>query len=275
MNERVGIVGLGLIGGSLALALKRAGLAVVGVDIDERTRALAASLVDAFDDLESCTLIVLATPPATLLEQIDPVRRRLAPGAILTDVCGAKEEICRQGAGPAFVGGHPMAGTEFRGFEAASARLFEGAVVALCPGPAPREVVERVAALWRLAGATRILEIDPVEHDRAVTFASHLPYLAAASVVEALVSSGPAARLARELAAGGFRDTTRVAGDWTLSAAAALNRFLPDAARDLAERLAALAEDLRRDPGPAVERLRALAEERRAMPLPPKPGAAR
>jgi prephenate dehydrogenase len=126
--------------------------------------------------------------------------------------------------------------------------------------------------LWRAAGAAKIIELDPEAHDRAVTFASHLPYLAAASVVEALLSSGGGAALARELAAGGFRDTTRVAGDWTLSGAAALNRFLPAAARELADKLAALADELRRNPESAVEKLRALADDRRGMKLPPPPG---
>src|SRR5207237_1027618 len=144
--------GLGLIGGSLALALKRARpeLRIDGVDIDARARelALAAGAVDAAAsledaDLSSCTLVVLAVPAAPLLELIEPVARKLRADAVLTDVCGAKEEICRRALMQhccIFIGGHPMAGTEFRGFEAASAALFAGAVVALCPpigGPAP------------------------------------------------------------------------------------------------------------------------------------------
>ena len=106
---------------------------------------------------------------------------------------------------------------------------------------------------------------------QAVTFASHLPYLAASAVVEALLSAGEAAPLARELAAGGFRDTTRLAGDGTVGGAAALNRFAPDAARALAERLRDLAERLERDPAAALERLGRDADERRQMRLPPAP----
>jgi prephenate dehydrogenase len=221
--------------------------------------------------------VLLAVPAQPLLELLEPIARRLSPSAVLTDVCGAKEEICRRAQMQQcciFVGGHPMAGTEFRGFAAARAQLFQGAVVALCPprgGPAGADGAAawaRVAALWRAAGASRLVEVDPETHDRAVTFASHLPYLAAAAVVESLHAAGPAQALARELAAGGFRDTTRVAGDWTLSGALAQNRFLPEAARALGAALDALADELRRDPARAVERLRALADERRAMVLP-------
>jgi prephenate dehydrogenase len=291
VQERIGIVGLGLIGGSLARSLRRARpeVPLYGVDSDARARelALAAGAVDEAAPLESaelerCSLVVLAVPAAPLVELIEPVARRLPPGAVLTDVCGAKEEICRRAAGQdaaVFVGGHPMAGTEFRGFEAASATLFAGAVVALCPpvgGPAGADAeaaVQRVESLWRAAGAARLLRVEPELHDRAVTYASHLPYLAAASVVDSLHSAGGATALASELTAGGFRDTTRVAGDWTISGALALNRFLPEAARALADHLARLAEELRRDPERAVARLRALADERRAMVLPPRPGA--
>ncbi len=286
MQERIAIVGLGLIGGSLALALQKAqpGLQIVGVDSDEATRALAlaagavqrASSLEAAD-LSGCQLAVLAVPAQPLLELIGRVAGLLPEGAVLTDVCGAKEEIVRRAQLQQrciFVGGHPMAGTEFRGFAAARADLFQGAVVALCP-PAGAEgaaATARVEALWRAAGATRMVLLEPAAHDHAVTFASHLPYLAAASVVEALHAAGPAQPLARELAAGGFRDTTRVAGDFTLSGAAAQNRFLPAAARALGDALARLADELREDPIRAVERLRGLADERRAMVLPPRPG---
>ncbi len=290
MGETVGIIGLGLIGGSLARALKRAARErrIVGVDNDAETRraALAAGAVDSAAPLESadlaaCDVVVLATPAAVLLGQIGEVAARLRPDAVLTDVCGSKEAIRAKALLQQcciFVGGHPMAGTEFRGFQAASAQLFEGAVVALCPpvgGPPGADAAlasERVAALWRAAGAARILHVDAEAHDRAVTFASHLPYLAAAGVVGQLLGAGDSQALARELAAGGFRDTTRVAGDWTLSGAAALNRFLPEAARLLGERLEALAAQLRDDPERAVETLRRWADERRAMPLPPRPG---
>ena len=108
---------------------------------------------------------------------------------------------------------------------------------------------------------------------RSVTFASHLPYLAAAMVVESLSKVADLAPLAAELAAGGFRDTTRLAGDGTVGGAAALNRHVPGAARELADRLRGLADELTRHPDKALERLGRLADARRRMRLPPLPGA--
>lgn len=291
MSAPVGIVGLGLIGGSLALALKRAqpALRLIGVDADAETRRLAleAGAVDLALGLDQaplgeCGLVVLAVPGPALLALLEPVAQRLGPDAALTDVGGAKEPVCAAGGrqdAAVFVGGHPMAGTEFRGFRAARADLFTGCTVALCKprggrpgaaeGPAGTRALDEVRALWRAAGAGKLLDVEPEEHDHAVTFASHLPYLAAAATAEALLVAGPFARLARELAAGGFRDTTRLAGDGTLAGAASQNRFLPAAARALARVLEEWAGRLERDPAALVEQLGRLADERRAMPLPP------
>jgi prephenate dehydrogenase len=286
--ERIGIVGLGLIGGSLALALRRAlpGLHIVAVDSDERTRQLAfaeGAVSGAFTlesaPLSECEVVVLAVPAEPLLALLPQVSARMRPGAILTDVCGAKERVCAAGAlqdRVTFVGGHPMAGTEYRGFKAASAQLFERCTVAICPpsgfgdANARERAARLVRELWTSAGAEKLLELSPEAHDQAVTFASHLPYLAAAAVVEALKAS-PASGLARELAAGGFRDTTRLAGDGTVSGAAAINRFVPEAARGLAQTLRELAELIDSDAAAALERLGQLADERRRMKLPRPP----
>ncbi|MBS2021509.1 MAG: prephenate dehydrogenase [Deltaproteobacteria bacterium] len=289
MRDAIGIIGLGLIGGSLARALKRArpSLEIVGADADadSRAQAVGAGAIDrgyALTEapLESCGLVVLAVPGPTLLAILPEVAARLAPGAILSDVGGSKGPICAAAAAQAhalFVGAHPMAGTEFRGFAASRVDLFDGCVVAQCaPRGGPASVTDadreaaakRVTELWTLAGAARVLNVDPEEHDRAVTFASHLPYLAAAAVTEALIDSGAVAPLARELAAGGFRDTTRLAGDGTVSGAAAQNRFLPDAARALAKVLTDYADRLEAAPEPLRTHLARLADERRAMKLP-------
>ncbi len=290
--ERIAIVGLGLIGGSLALALRRAwpSLRILGVDVDPRARelALAERAVDeasAPEDapLADCHTVVLCTPAQALLEMLPGVAARMRTGAVLTDVCGAKERICAQGAAQdrvIFIGGHPMAGTEFRGFVAASPTLFLGCTVAICPpvgggdAEARREASRRVAELWMAAGAEQLVDVEPDAHDRAVTVASHLPYLAAAAVAQSLQDAGADAGLARELAAGGFRDTTRLAGDGTVGGAAALNRFLPGAARALADRLRAFAEELERTPDEALRQLAAIADERRRMKLPARVAAA-
>jgi len=178
-----------------------------------------------------------------------------------------------------------MAGTEFRGFAAANPALFEGCTVALCAPlgakdpAAPREAMRWVRDLWTAVGAEKLLDVEPGAHDRAVTVASHLPYLAAAAVAQALMESGDDAPLARELAAGGFRDTTRLAGDGTVGGATALNRFVPEAARSLAERLRSLAQRLEQNPEAALRQLASVADERRRMnlpaPAPPVTGSGR
>ncbi len=285
-QERIAIVGLGLIGGSLAQALRRArpGLWIAGIDVDRRARemALESRAVDAATTVEEaslgdCDLVVLCTPAQPLLESVPLLAARMRPGAVLTDVCGAKEKVWSAGAAQervVFVGAHPMAGTEFRGFAAATPALFEGCTVAICPPcgakdpVARREALRRVRDLWTGVGAEKLLDVDPGAHDRAVTVASHLPYLAAAAVAQALIESGDDAALARELAAGGFRDTTRLAGDGTVGGAAALNRFVPEAARSLAERLRALAQRLEQSPEAALRQLASVADERRRMKLP-------
>jgi len=285
-QERIAIVGLGLIGGSLALALRRArpGLWIAGIDVDRRARELAleARAVDAASTIDQasladCDVVVLSTPAQALLESVSSISARMRPSAVLTDVCGSKEKVCAAGAAQervVFVGGHPMAGTEFRGFAAASPALFEGCTVAICAPSgakdpvARREGTRRVRDLWTSVGAEKLLDVDPGAHDRAATVASHLPYLAAAAVAQALLESGDDAALARELAAGGFRDTTRLAGDGTVGGAAALNRFVPEAARSLAERLRSLAQRLEQSPEAALRQLASVADERRRMKLP-------
>jgi prephenate dehydrogenase len=284
--ERIAIVGLGLIGGSLALALRRArpDLYLYGIDVDPsaREQAGAESAIDAGSALEDAPLaefdtVVLCTPAQPLLEMLPGVAARMRPGALLTDVCGAKERICAQAAGQdrvVFIGGHPMAGTEFRGFVAANPTLFLGCTVALCPpvgardAAARKEAVRHAGELWMLAGAQQILDVQPDAHDRAVTIASHLPYLAAAAVAQTLLEAGAEGALARDLAAGGFRDTTRLAGDGTVGGAAALNRFVPGAARALADRLKGLAQALESSPEEALRQLSETADERRRMRLP-------
>src|SRR5207249_12238244 len=145
MLERIVIVGLGLIGGSLALALRRArpDTWIAGVDIDARTldlaideRAVDAATTLELAPLETCDAVVLCTPAQPLLEMLPLVAARMRPGALLTDVCGAKERICELAArqeNVVFIGAHPMAGTEYRGFVAANPALFSGCTVALCP----------------------------------------------------------------------------------------------------------------------------------------------
>ena len=285
--ERIAIVGLGLIGGSLALALRRSrpDIRILGIDVDPRAReqaleeraADATTTLENADFLESDT-VVLCAPAQPLLDMLPGVAARMRPGTLLTDVCGAKERVCAAAAAQdrvVFIGGHPMAGTEFPGFVAANPALFSRCTVALCPPVGAedperrRDAIQRVRELWTACGADRLLDVEPDVHDRAITVASHLPYLAAAAVAQALLESDKDSVLARELAAGGFRDTTRLAGDGTVGGAAALNRFVPGAARALADRLRALAQELEQRPEAALKQLALVADQRRRMRLPP------
>ena len=248
---RVAIAGLGLVGGSLARALRERSVEVHGVDPDAsaldaaRAAGLLASASPSLADCQAlgrCDALVLAAPASTVLALLAQAPR----GLLVTDVAGAKARVAAEAArlGVRFVGAHPMAGSEKSGFAASRAELFRGATVAICAEGAAPEDVERVEAMWRLAGA-RPVRTTAAEHDAAVALCSHLPYAVAAALV-AQLGAGPA--LARGLAASGFRDTTRVAGDGTVGDAAAMNAALPVALRDLAARLASAADALERDP---------------------------
>jgi len=220
------LVGVGLIGGSLALALREAGTVgrVVGVEraecLDE-TRA--AGVVDAVfpaeeiaQALSGSDLVVLAAPIGPLLETLGGIGPHLAPGALVTDVGSTKERVCRAAEGLPesvhFVGGHPMAGSERRGVSCADPLLFQDAAWALCPTTrrVPDALLARLRALIRSLGAHPI-ELEPVRHDRLAAAVSHVPYLVAAAMSNAVGRLGEVDPLAPRLAAGGFRDVTRTA----------------------------------------------------------------
>lgn len=214
------IVGVGLIGGSVGLAARRAGLArrVVGVGrnagvleaarrlgtIDEGTTDLAAAGPHT-------DLAVLCTPVDLIANHTLTLAAGCRPGTLLTDAGSTKAAIVaalagRLPTGVQFVGSHPLAGSEKRGPEHARADLFDGRVVVLTPtADTDPATVERLASFWSGLGAT-VRRMDPVEHDAALAWTSHLPHLAACAVAGVV----PVELLG--LTAGGYRDTTRVAG---------------------------------------------------------------
>lgn len=219
----VGIVGLGLIGGSLAKALhNRAGVKIIGFDQDEATITAALAegvlaegvLADGTSDpawslFQACDFVFLCTPPATipaLTAQIRPFTQ-----AILTDVASVKKPVLDQVADPRFIGGHPMAGSEKHGYSNASEILFENAVYVLClPEHSTVQATEfrQLENLIRAIGATP-LTLDAQVHDHAVAAVSHLPHVAAAAL--SLLAARQADNTVNRLAAGGFRDITRIA----------------------------------------------------------------
>jgi prephenate dehydrogenase len=219
--DRAALVGVGLIGGSLGMVLRRRRLAgeVVGVvraaPAIEAARARGAidrGTTDADAGVRGADLVVLAVPPDLVVSLARRVIPHLRPGALLTDVASVKAEIVRgveaalpPGGGAVFVGGHPMAGNEGQGLEAAAPDLFEGAVYLLTPTPGtPPDAVRRLVALIRGIGAVPV-EMAPEEHDRRVALVSHLPYLVAAALIGATGDAAPSAGPA-------FLGATRVAG---------------------------------------------------------------
>lgn len=225
MIHRLCIIGVGLIGGSLARAARRADVCtqIVGSGRDEAQlrKAVELGVIDGYDTdparaVENADVIVLAVP----LGAMEPVLRAIAPhckdGAIITDVGSAKcsvVEAARAVYGeipPRFVPGHPIAGTEKSGVEASFAELFQDRRVILTPlAHTDRAAVEVVRQLWRGAGA-EVVEMDVDHHDAVLAATSHLPHVLAYALVDALARMEEKTEIFR-YAAGGFRDFTRIA----------------------------------------------------------------
>ena len=247
----VTFLGLGLIGGSVALALREAGgwtAAAWSPTGAGPARALASgswmprpsTLVEALADAD---LVVLAAPPTACLALLDllagEMRASLPGSAVVTDVASTKARIAARATAHdlRFVGGHPMAGRETSGFEAATADLFVGRPWVVVPGDrADPDAVERVEALARATGANPI-RMDAAAHDAAVAAISHLPLLAAVALVEAAAGAvgepSPADwPAAAALAGSGWRDATRLArGDPAMGAGIAVTNAPALAAR--------------------------------------------
>ncbi|MFC4103711.1 prephenate dehydrogenase [Paenibacillus xanthanilyticus] len=222
---RIAIFGVGLIGGSLALCFKgKPGLTVVGYDVRESSAAkyvergvvdeMAASLRDA---AESADVIFLCVPVGVLDQYVREISElRLKSGCIITDVGSTKSSVARTAAalrfsGATFIGGHPMAGSERSGVEAASSHLFENAFYVLTPEPgAPAEAVDRLSNLLKATKA-HIVHVNPDEHDEIVGAISHLPHIIAVALVNQIRGYNETNPLYSVLAAGGFRDITRIA----------------------------------------------------------------
>jgi prephenate dehydrogenase len=223
----VAIAGLGLMGGSLGLALRGKVQRVIGVARRPETiaQALAIGAIDeGTSDLSgagAADILVLATPVSVILRQIDEVGRLAAQGVlrrgvVLTDMGSTKGAICAAMAAlpdsvqP--VGAHPMCGKESSGLEVAEATLYHGAPFVLCP--LPRTAPQIVALLGALAVAVGAcpLELDPVRHDHLAAAISHVPYLASLATFAAASDAAQDDDLVWRLAAGGFRSTTRLAG---------------------------------------------------------------
>ncbi|MEM7231478.1 MAG: prephenate dehydrogenase [Planctomycetota bacterium] len=225
----IAIVGVGLIGGSLAAALRRAGFdgKILGISSPKTlSEGRRLGLIDEgfpydglVDAASQADLIVLCSPISIIishLETLGAAANKLKPGAIVTDVGSTKADVVEAGErllpeGVHFVGGHPLAGSENRGIAAADPFLFQNAYYVLCPSPkAPESARSRLGALLDLTGA-RVVVLEAAAHDRVAAAISHLPQLLAVELVTYLDTLGDNTGIAKHLAAGGFRDMTRIA----------------------------------------------------------------
>jgi len=225
--ERILIAGLGLIGGSFALALRRSGyrgrIAAVSrpESLAEGRRLGAIDEGSTYEDLPKAAteadLIVLASPIERIIEHLNALGRvPLRPGTVVTDVGSTKREIMAAArslpAGVHFIGGHPMAGSEKRGMAAADPFLFQNAYYILTgPDGGPTAPFDRLGDFIRDRTGARVVALSAERHDRIAAAISHLPQLLAVALVNSLGDLGPLRDDAVRLAAGGFRDMTRIA----------------------------------------------------------------
>ncbi len=215
----VGIVGLGLIGGSMAKSIKiRTAHTVWGVDLDAETMTLArlSGAIDGAlsrENLSDCDLVLVAIRPAAAIRWVSENADLIAKKAIVVDLCGVKRSVCEQlepvarQYGFAYIGGHPMAGRERGGFVSSSEELFTGASMILTPDQnTDMRMLETLKAFFTDIGFAGLTFSTPEEHDRIIAYTSQLAHLVSSAYVKS-----PEAQRRRGFSAGSFRDMTRVA----------------------------------------------------------------
>ena len=205
------IAGTGLIGGSVGMALRKAGWHVTGIEPDaERAEAaVAAGAVDVIGEAGPCDLAVAATPPSSLAAVVQKLLD--AGAAIVTDVGSVKTPVVAAVDDPRFIGGHPMAGSEQDGLTGADPDLFRDAVWVLTPtGTTDDASLAQVREVVSGLGA-QVISLAPERHDALVAVVSHVPHLTAAVLMRIAEGRSTEHRALLRLAAGGFRDMTRVA----------------------------------------------------------------
>lgn len=223
--DRVAIIGLGLIGGSLARALRRASLCRSITGYGRREAALQQAVeqgvidhysLDVPEAVEGADAVVLATPLSTTESLMRAMNEELKPGCIITDVGSAKGVVVAAARNaladrlPFFVPAHPIAGTEQSGVEASFAELFEDHVVIITPlAETDLDAGEKIAMMWRGTGA-RVVELDVEHHDEVLAATSHLPHVLVYTLIDCLARMQDKQEIF-DYAAGGFADFTRVA----------------------------------------------------------------
>ncbi len=215
---KVGILGLGLIGGSLARAYAVAGHTVYAADLDESTLSfamLSGAVHGRLDEetIPACELLLLAIYPGGSAKWLEDNGRLVDSGALVLDLCGIKQEVCKRcfpvarKYGFTFVGGHPMAGSHFSGFKYSRADLYKGAPMVLVP---PRfddiDLLQRVKDAMAPCGFGMFSVTTAEEHDRMIAFTSQMPHVLSNAFIKS-----PTARQHKGFSAGSYKDLTRVA----------------------------------------------------------------
>jgi prephenate dehydrogenase len=271
-SDRLVVIGVGLIGGSVAAALRRAGKVrrVIGVGRGRANiaRALELGVIDdAVEDVAAAVkgadAVLIAVPVQQNVQVLGALADALAPGTLVTDAGSTKRDfvaalrriLSRHLA--SVVPGHPIAGAELTGVDAASAFLFDGRNVVLTPLEENQTAaVDRVEAMWKACGA-RVSRMTPERHDRVFSAVSHLPHMLAYALVH-MIGTRPDAEALFSFAASGFRDFTRIAGSsaemWRDIALANRDALLADM-EAYQQQLGELAQCLRQADGAEIERI--------------------
>jgi len=222
--KNISIIGVGLIGGSLGMALKKKrGYRVTGVGrhpeklrLARRLGAVDAWTADFREGTADADIVVVAAPVGMIVPVIGRILPSLSPGTVITDAGSVKGPVTRgaeellEGSGIIFAGSHPMAGSEKTGVRHASRDLFRGASVVITPPGAKDRVPAALRRMWTDTGA-KVLVMSPEKHDRLAAVISHLPHVLSAALVTAASAARPREKaLLKDLIAGSFRDMTRV-----------------------------------------------------------------
>jgi prephenate dehydrogenase len=211
--RRALVVGLGLVGGSIGLGLRAAQWHVAGHDLDGARcdRALRMGAIDEVGDDPAADLVFVATPASSVAGVAVDLLGGGPGGRVVTDVAGVKRQIVQDVASPRFVGGHPMAGSEQEGLDGADAALFTGATWVLTPTETTDpSAFARVRSAVSQLGA-EVVALPPERHDALVAMVSHVPHLTAATLMSLAADASEEHAALLHLAAGGFRDMTRIA----------------------------------------------------------------
>ena len=202
-NLKIGVVGLGLIGGSILKSLNNLGYFVVGVSKSSHMEAQNFCSLASVDvkDIDDCDVVFVCSKMSETLDILDKLENIVKPGCIVTDVCSLKRFVNNKKRSYDFVGSHPMAGTEFSGFEHSFAELFFGAKWIL------NKPNKKIKKLIKEMGSKPVI-MDEHSHDKAACLVSHLPMLISCALFNTVLKDN---KVALKIASSGFRDTTRLA----------------------------------------------------------------